>query len=152
MTFLLPPGIKELKTFIHYLSPGKNYITDVWQGPKHAFGIRVSKLLICEVTQRCIQNPVKHLTGMLHVGEVKFTTWWNSTAGWHFFEIHHEPFNSGWKMKILTSGWIRYFDLSVWYFKCFHFIKIRKFQVITDKRSVISGITSYFTITWNGEK
>ena len=49
------------------------------------------------------------LRGMLHVGEVKFTLEWNFNPGWIFFE---------------TIGWNGYFDLSAWYFMCFHFIKM----------------------------
>ena len=63
---------------------------------------------------------VSRVTGMLHVCKVKFT------PGWVFFEIH-VPFTSGWKMKISTPRWNRYFDISVWYFECFRFIKIQIF-------------------------
>ena len=67
------------------------------------------------------------LRGMLHVGEVKFTLGWNFNLGWIFFEIQ-VPFTSGRKLKISTPRWNGYFDLSAWYFICFHFIKIQSYN------------------------
>ena len=73
----------------------------------------------------------QYLRGMLHVGEVKFN------LGWVFFEIH-VPFILVWNLKTSTPGWNGYFDLSAWYFECFHFMKIQIFwQVTTDKISMI---------------
>ena len=61
-------------------------------------------------------HPCYHpkLENILHVGEVKFT------SVWIFFKIR-VPFTSSWKLKIST------FDLSAWYFICFHFMEIKIF-------------------------
>ena len=73
-----------------------------------------------------------------------------------FFETH-VPLSSVWKVKTYTPGWNGYYDLSAWYFKCFHLIKIQIFcyKVIIHKRSVKSDTVSNksnFTTTWNEEK